>query len=228
MTTLVKVARLHRIDPIGQRMAWGVLALSWAINMVIFSVVTHPRNGGNTGGLATYFVFQLIIGVLSITRFLPFGLTLGLSRRSYFFGLMAFILSGAALSAVILTTLNLMEGATNGWGERLHFFRIHWLLDGPWYRTFLTDFVLVLAAALVGVLIAVIYERVGLVGVVAALGGMAVVVTVLTVGFSWHHSWHFVGTFIKGLTALSLTGWLAALAAAVGVAGYATIRGASV
>jgi hypothetical protein len=230
MKTLANVARLHLVDGRTSTVAlpWAVLALSWAINLVIFSAIVTPAGGGRSGGLATIFVFSLVLGIIVAARFLPFGLTLGLSRRTYYLGLLVFIGAVGVIDAAALTVLNLVESQTHGWGLQLHFFRIPWLLAGPWYWTFLTSLVLLLASFLLGTLFAFIYRRVGLVGLVAFLATVAVLLTGVALLISWQGSWTGVGHFFKHLTALSLTGWLAAFAAALAVASYATIRGTSV
>jgi hypothetical protein len=227
--SLLYVARLPRLDWINTiAVPWGALTLSWAINMVIFASVPSAKGGGHTGGLATLFAFMLAIGAVTTVRFLPFGLTIGLSRRVYYLGIMTFVASTGALYAAILTGLNLLESETNGWGIQLHFFRIPWLLDGPWYRTFLTTFVLLVATFMIGAMLGIVYQRFRLVGLTAFLALVAIVLTVIALVITWNHDWHGFGRFVSGLTALGLTGWLALFVALLGVGEYATIRRATV
>jgi hypothetical protein len=229
MKTLVNVARLPRLDWLNSiAVPWGALTLSWAINMVIFGSIPTQKGGGHTGGLATLFAFMLVIGSVTTVRFLPFGLTVGLSRRVYYLGILTFVVSTGVLYAAILTGLNLVESETDGWGEQLHFFRIPWLLDGPWYRTFLTNVVLLVATFMIGAMLGIVYQRFRLVGLTAFLALVAIALTAVALVITWHHSWHSVRNFISGLTALGLTGWLALFVALLGVAGYATIRRATV
>ena len=56
MTSLVKVARLHLVDRFGYTwLVWGVLTLTFVINLVIFAVVPLTQPSGNfTGALANY------------------------------------------------------------------------------------------------------------------------------------------------------------------------------
>jgi hypothetical protein len=227
--TPLKVARLHLIDWITSvALPWGALTLSWAINLVVFSAITAPKGGGDSGGLATIYAFILVLGITSAGRFLPFGITLGLSRRTYYRGIITLAAVIAAPYAAVLTILNLVEGATSGWGVQLHFFRIPWLLDGPWYRTFLTEFVLMLTVFLLGTLLALGYLKVGLTGVAAFLGIVSVGLMLVALLITWGNGWHGIGNHLEALTALGLTGWLALVAAAFGASGYATIRRLSV
>lgn len=229
MKTLIHVAKLPRLDWINSiAVPWGALTLSWAINMVIFASIPTQKGGGHTGGLATLFAFMLAIGSVTIVRFLPFGLTVGLSRRVYYLGIMTYVALTSALYAAILTALNLLESETDGWSLKLHFFRIPWLLDGPWYRTFLTTFVLLVATFMVGAMLGIVYQRFRLVGLTAFLALVAIALTIVALVITWHHGWHSFGHFVSGLTALGLTGWLALFVAVLGVGEYATIRRATV
>jgi hypothetical protein len=229
MKTLVNVARLPRLDWLNTIVVpWGALTLSWLINLVIFASIPTPKGGGHTGGLATLFAFMLVIGSVTIVRFLPFGLTVGLSRRLYYLGIMTYVAMTSALYAAILTALNLVESETGGWGVHLHFFRIPWLLDGPWYRTFLTTFVLLVATFMIGAMLGIVYQRFRLLGLTAFLALVAIVLTVIALVITWNHDWHGFGHFVSSLTALGLTGWLALFVAVLGVGEYATIRRATV
>jgi predicted lysophospholipase L1 biosynthesis ABC-type transport system permease subunit len=72
---------------------------------------------------------------------LPFGLALGVSRRSYYIGTAVLAVATAVVYGLALTVLNVIEGSTGGWGVSIHVFRVPYLLDGPWYLTWLTSLV---------------------------------------------------------------------------------------
>ena len=54
------------------------------MNVVISALVPPGPHGYYTGGIVTIYVFLLVAGALSMTRSLPFGLMLGVSRRNYY------------------------------------------------------------------------------------------------------------------------------------------------
>ena len=117
MNTLVNVARYHLVD----RLTYAGAALG-DHGLQLPGQPGHRRGaagspeGDYTGGLVTIYVFLLICGVLSMTRSLPFGLMLGVSRRTYYLGT---ALLDAALGVVYglgLTVLQAIERATGGWG----------------------------------------------------------------------------------------------------------------
>ena len=101
----------------------------------------------------------LVLGVLSTNRSLAFGLSLGVSRRSYFVGTASLAVAMAAVYGLALTILQEIERATDGWGMRLHFFRVGYLLSGPWYLTWLTSFVGLTLVFVYGSWFGLVYRR---------------------------------------------------------------------
>lgn len=127
-------------------MAGAIIPATCAMNLPI----VLPRHVGgtepyHTRGLATIYVFLFVAALLSITRALPFGLALGVSVRTYYLGTVALAVTLAFVYGLALTVLEAIEQATGGWGASGRFFRVPWILDGPWYVPWLTSFV-VLAA----------------------------------------------------------------------------------
>jgi hypothetical protein len=103
-----------------------------------------PSNGSArryTGAACITFIFFLIMGFYSLGRILPFGMSFGFSRRSYYLGTALLALGLAAVDGLALTVLQAIERGSGGWGIALHFFRVPYILDGPWYLTWLTSFV---------------------------------------------------------------------------------------
>jgi hypothetical protein len=226
MTSLVKVARLHLVDRFSYTwLVWGVLTLTFVINLAIFAVLPLTQPGGNfTGALVTIYIFMIVIGLQAATRFLPFALTLGVSRRTYYLGTVLLVVALCALYAAILTALWALEGATNGWGLQMHFFRVPWILDGPWYQVLVTNGVLLALVFLFGLWAGLIYRRFGLIGTVvfSALWVIAGVGAVLLV--TWRQWWPAVGSYLSELNILAASGMLALAAVAIAGGGYLTIR----
>jgi hypothetical protein len=63
--------------------------------------------------------------------------------------------------------LQAVERATGGWGLSLHFFRVPWIMDGPWYQTWLTSFVLLVLFFLYGMWYGLVFRRWSMPGLVA-------------------------------------------------------------
>ena len=147
MRTWRDVARYHLVMPwLVVGLPWAIMAFSFVVNLVIFALVPVSHHDvltshgvvqvasashNYTGGVAIVYIFFLTIGVSSIGRSLPFGLALGVSRRSFYTGTAALGVALAVADAVGLTALQAVERATDGWGVGMHFFRVPSILDGP-------------------------------------------------------------------------------------------------
>jgi len=225
MTTLQNVARYHLVDRITYvALPWGTLAFSFLVNLVIASQVAPDVNSYYTGGLLSIYVFLLICGALSMTRSLPFALMLGLSRRSYYLGTALLVVCLGIVYGLALAVLQVIERATEGWGVDMHFFRIPGILDGPWYLTWLTSFVLLVLFFLYGMWYGLVYRRWSLPGLVAFIAAQILVVLAVVVAISMTDSSHAFGDFFSTATASALTGVLAAITVAMGVGGFTTLR----
>jgi hypothetical protein len=238
MSTLVKVARYHLVQPYPYLVVtWGVVAFSFAVNIAIYALVPsdHPAaaagnvtDGRYTGALSSLFIYFMVLGVQSIGRSLPFGLTLGVSRRSYYAGTALLAAALGLTDGLLVTILQAVERATNGWGVQMGFFRVPYLLDGPWYLTWLSSFVGLTLLFVYGMWFGIVYRRWGLLGTIAFIAAQVTVGLAAVLAVTWAHGWTGVGHFFTGLTAAGLTGLLAVLAVALLAGGQATIRRATI
>jgi hypothetical protein len=224
MKTLVNVARYHLADRLTYlALPWAILAFSFLINVVISGRLPNPE-GDYTGGLFTIYGYLLVCGALSMTRALPFGLMLGNSRRGYYLGTALLIVVLGVVWGLGLTVLQAIERATGGWGTGLHFFRVAWIMDGPWYVTWLTSFVLLVLLFWYGMWYGLVYRRWNVIGLVTFIAAQVLVAVAAIVTVSTMHNWAAVGHFFATITAPALIGVLAALTVALGLGGLATIR----
>ena len=230
MRTWRDVARYHLVVPWALLLIpWAILACSFIVNLVIFSrvpVAGAPHN--DTGGVASIYVFFFVIGVSIVGRSLPFGLALGVSRRSYYSGTALLGVAMAVADGLALTALQAIERATGGWGVRMHFFQVPYFLAGPWYLTWLTSFVALALLFVYGMWFGIVYRRWNLFGSVAFIAAQVTVVVVAVLIVTWADAWSGLGHFFTGLTAAGLTGLLAVLAALLLAGGHATIRSITV
>ena len=225
MNTWVKVARFNL-----ERRA-NYLVLPWILPAAFaVGAVTSGRGPGHnaTGYLLSFFISFAVQGWQTIGRSLPFGLMLGASRRSFYSGTALFGMALALVFGLVLTALQAIERATGGWGLSMRFFRVTYLLNGPWYVTWLTSFVGLSALFVYGMWYGIVSTRWGPLGTWAFIAAQALVVTagVVVGNFEHWHVWSAAGE--SHLTALGLTGVVAALAVLLLAGGHATIRRATV
>jgi hypothetical protein len=98
------------------------------INLAIMGLVPVGNGEGRyVGALASIYIIICITGALTTFRSLPFGLALGVSRRSYYIGTAVLAAATAVVYGLALTVLSVIEGSTGGWGVSMHFFRVPYL-----------------------------------------------------------------------------------------------------
>lgn len=226
MMSLSNVVRYHLVQRFNfVLLPLMVLAFVFVVDMVVLALtpVGHSPNR-YVGGLASILVVLFVLGLQSVARSLPFGLTLGLSRRSYFVGtaLLAAALGFVYGLAVVL--LQAIERATGGWGMTMGFFRVPYILQGPWYLTWLTSFVAMTLLFVYGMWFGLVFRRWGLIGVVSFAAGQVTALVIGGVLATWTHAWHDIGHFFAVLSATGLTGLLAGLTLLLLVGGFVTMR----
>ena len=238
MNTWIKVARYqlagrHKFlnwAVLGQHnlltLPWVVLTFGFALGWVIIAAEgTHSSYPSSVGWI---FLVFFVVGVSSVTRALPFGLALGLSRRSYYVGTVLLAVTLAALDGLPLAGLQAIERATGGWGHGIYAFRVPYLLDDSWYVTWLTSFVVLTLVFLYGLWYGLVYRRWNVTGLVVFIGAQ---MTAFAVGFlvvMWTHASTGFHDFFATLTPAGFTGVLAVLAAVLLAGGFATMRRVSV
>jgi hypothetical protein len=225
MNTWIKVARFQLADQTSFTwLPWGILG----VNFAIWYVIAGSFGGGGAqvqsySICAIYLVF-LAVGMLSTFRSLPFALALGVSRRAYYCGTMLLAIGLSAINGLVLALLKVLEEVSDGWGVGLHFFRVTYVLAGPWYLTWLTSLVGLALLFGYGMLYGLVYRRWSVFGLVAFVSLQVVAALTGVILVSRWHDWTSVGHFFTSLSAAGLTGLLAALTVVLLAAGFATAR----
>jgi hypothetical protein len=211
MNTTLKVARYHLTRPL------LLLALPWATLALAFAV--NAARGGDTfrNGVAVIFIMFFIVGVQRIGRWLPFALALGSTRRCFYAGTALLGVSMSVASGLVIAGLQAIERVTAGWGLSITFFQVPDLLHGPWYATWLTASVGLSALFVYGMWYGIVYLRWGTLGVLAFIA----VQVPAALAYSWSGG---VGGRLAGVSALDLTGAIAALTLVFLAGGHPTIR----
>ena len=242
MNRLVKVARYHLVQPWQYLvMPWGILTFSFLVSLIIYATVPADHhtvvtahgsvsvlNSRYTGASSSFFIYFLVLGIQSIGRSLPFGLTLGVSRRTYYTGTALLAVGLSLVNGLMLAILQVIEQATGGWGVQMSFFRIAFVLIGPWYLTWLSALVGLTLLFVYGMWYGIVYRRWGALGTIVFIAAQITGLLGALIIISWAHGWTGVGHFFTGLTAAGLTGLLAVLAVALLAGGHATIRRATI
>lgn len=215
MNTVIKVARYHLAQQ-------PVLLVTLPLATLAFVFAIDAARGGNLykDGLFTICIYFFAVGVQRIGRWLPFGLALGATRRSFYAGTALLGVSISLVYGLVIAGLQAIERATGGWGLSITFFRVPHLLNGPWYVTWLTSFVGLSALFVYGMWYGIVNRRWGMLGLLAFLAVQVLVALAITLAYPWFG----LGGHLASLSALDLTGATAALIVVFLAGGHATIR----
>ena len=225
---VIRVARLHLVAwPYAMMWPWGILALSFLVNLAIFGSVDDAQ-GSWTGGLMSIYVVQLIGNLQLFTRGVPFAMGMSVTRRAYYFGTWLCTLLESFLFGAVLVVLRLVEDATNGWGVSLEYFGLGYLRSDNLLLQWLVYVVPFLLVASVGASIGLLMARWGYNGLLTLIAGLIVLSGLAVVVISRLGRWGAIGDWVTGQsTAALFAGWPLPVAVVLGLLGYAVIRRAT-
>lgn len=227
MSTLVKVTRLHLVDRMSMTwLPWAILAFTFAVNVVIFSLVPLSEDTGQhyTGAILSIYSFLTVMGAQAITKFLPFALELGVSRRTYYLGTALTVGVLALLYSVLLTVLWWVEGLTDGWGLKMNFFRVPGLLENNVVQVFLVGVVFMVLFFMAGMWCGLVFARWRTVGLVVLAASVVVIVLAAVWLITKQEWWSAVGRFFADTSIYGWIGIVAAVSVVLSLGGYGTIR----
>jgi hypothetical protein len=226
MSTSINVIRYHLIQRFNYLiLPWAILVFVFGVDAVILAFTPAGHDSHRyVGGLASLFVMVFVLGIQSVARALPFGLSLGLSRSSYYRGTALLAVGLAAVAGVVTTVGQAIERSTGGWGMNMGFFRVPYILNGSWYTTWLVSFVILTLLFTYGMWFGLIYRRGNLLGLATFVAAQVTVLVIGALAATWTHAWHDIGHFFTALSAPGLAGVLAALTVVLLAGGFSTLR----
>ena len=222
MNRALAVTRMHLIDHVTLwALPTGILFSALAINVAVWSVVA--RDGRHTGGMASIYVFLLVVGALAVVRGLPFAMSLGSSRRAFTEGT---LITGGVLGVAFGTlcvALQLIEHATDGWGLHGNFFWFSWF-GTSWALNWLLFVISLVAAFMIGGLAGSVVGRFQMWTVIVGGPLFILVGGGLVVLVSWQRWWGDIWGWFADLTPATTTLWCAVLALACAAGSWAVLR----
>jgi hypothetical protein len=217
MDHVLKAARLHLIHPLViLGIPWVVVAISFAINVAIWSLTpAGEQNGGFTGGVLALYITVLVVYVQAVTQLLPFAMGISVSRRTFYLGTGLMVVVQSLFYGIALSILVAVENATGGWGSGLDYWAPGpFEVDNPFLQV-LTSGVPMLAFAFVGVGIGIVQKRWGQAGTWGLIVGSMLVFGGLAILISWLDAWGAVGSWFADQSLLTLTVGLPAVIALI-------------
>ncbi len=219
MTHVLKVLRLHLVPgPPAYLWPWLILAISFVVNLVIFSLTDIPTEDRSTGGLGSIYGVMLFATMAVCTQIFPFALGLGTTRRAFVAGTSLFLLGHALLAGLVLTALAAAEQATTGWGVHMRFFTPGFVDQESVGAQFAVYAVPFLALSMLGMVLGTVLKRWGQQGMyVLSIGTFLLVGGAMAV-IGWRDWWPPVLDFFTDTDAVTLLAGYPLLVALAAVA----------
>lgn len=229
--------RLHAANPWPTLIIpWLVFAAVFGLNLLIWYIVTVAVGGKQNldadafdynGGVTWVLVFLLVMAVQAMSLTFRFALGVGMTRRDYYIGTLAYLAMLASLYAFGIAALAQVERLTDGWGLGGRFFAPWLLADLPAWQVWYLNAVVGLLLAMLGAVAATVWVRWKALGLYGFFG----VVALLGVGVGWlmtvSRSWGSLGVYLSTHEPVLIATWTLPVSAACAGAGYLLLRRAT-
>jgi hypothetical protein len=206
---------------------WAIVLSSFAINAIIGFLL-----GGNvtiyTGGLASIYLFMLVLGYMTLNDSFPFALGFSVRRTDYFLGTLVMVIGVGVISAILLTLLSLVEVLTGNWGISLHFFHLPYVADGPFIAQFWVYFVAMIHFYMLGFVQASIYQRFGRAGLITFYLIVALLASIVTLLCAYYDWWPAIFLWFVQYSAFELASWIVLPTVVYMLASYLLLRKATI
>lgn len=234
---LWNAVRLHAANP------WPTLIIPWLVfagvfglNLAIWYIVTIAAGGSQNldadafdynGGVTWVLVFLLVMAVQAMSLTFRFALGIGMTRRDYYVGTVAYLAALAAMYAAGIAVLAQVERLTDGWGLGGRFFAPWFLADLPVWQLWYLNAVVGLLFAMIGAVAATVWVRWKAVGIYVFF----FLAAVLLIGVAWlmgvTESWAPLGRYLTTHEPALIVTWTLPVAALCAGIGYLLLRRAT-
>jgi hypothetical protein len=205
---------------------WGMVACSFAINLVTFAAIGgRPDGAVATGGVAALYGVAAGMAAVSVTQIFPYALGMSVTRGEFYLAWSLLAVAQSVAYALVLYLLHAVERATDGWGVAMLFFGPPFVATSNPLLQILVYAVPMLLVTFFGIAFGAVHLRWGTPGVFAAMAlailGFGLLVALIT----WTERWSaIVHWLLHQAPATLLAGWSMLGVAALACAGYTLIR----
>ncbi len=183
---------------------WIIVGGNFLINLLTTSAIHGEKTTVVTGGMASIFIYFMIIGLIILHQTFPFALGLSVRRTDYFWGTAAVAGAASLVSAVIIVLMSAIEGQIGGWFQSFYFFRLNFISDHGLASELWFYFALFLHLFFSGFLISCLYRKMGGTKATVVLGLLFIVFTVFTLMATYNGWWADILKAIVDLGAIRI------------------------
>jgi hypothetical protein len=215
---------------------WMILGFIFLVNLAIWVIINAATSGNDaadarkgltySGSSFYIFIYMMVLAIQAFSITFRFALGFGVTRRDYWLGSALTFVILAAMFAVGITILSVIETATHGWGLGGRMFSAVYFGD-VWWQRLLVFFFGLLFFLFIGSLFAAVWVRWKANGMIVLFGGIGVIVLGLVALATLTGSWMSFADVFAGATPLSIASWLLAPAAVAAGAGFLILRRAT-
>ncbi|QGQ99603.1 hypothetical protein EHS13_34445 [Paenibacillus psychroresistens] len=226
MISIINVWKMHLRDKKSWfMMPWMIMMSSFLVNLVI-SFFTEDLY---TGGLASFYIFVFVAGIITVTQTFPFAIGFSVRRIDFLLGTGLTVTLASIVNAVGLVLLAVAEHSWfNSWGTELHFFHIQYWSDGAVWEQLWISFMTLLQFFFLGFVTACIHRRFGRTGMYVFYIGFSVLFTILSFLCTSNNWWKPIFNWLGDQTAFDYSLWMIPLLACYGIIAYLLLRRATV
>ncbi|GAA2243101.1 hypothetical protein N1031_14165 [Herbiconiux moechotypicola] len=232
------VARLHLINRLSVfGVPWMILGFIFLINLAIWWIIStaggpdvdmgEVSDGLQWSGASFYiFVYMMVLAIQAVALTFPFALGYSTTRRDFWLGsALAFVVL-SVLYAAALTVLAVIEEATNGWGFGGRMFTVLYFggEGAPWYLRFGLFLAIFLFFFFIGAVIATIYQRWRVNGMLVFFGALALLLVGSAALVTLAEAWPSVGAWFVATGATGVVAWSLVPTALSALLGYVILR----
>lgn len=211
MNPILSVAKIHlRSKANWLYIPFAILIFSFLVNLLIGSAV-NSKEELKTGGIASIYIYLLIMGMVTIRDTFAFSVSFGVKRTDYFWGTLLHVVFVSGLSALLLNLLAILEQMTDHWSINLHFFHLPYLNDGAPWQQWLIAFSLFLHVFYTGFVVASIFRRLGKLGGTILFFIILIVPSLFSIFASVYGWWGPIFEWFMQHSAFNLALWLMAI-----------------
>lgn len=208
---------------------WGMMAVTFGINLLSFMANYDPGDGvTTTGGVASLYGIAIGMAAVSVTQIFPYALGMSVTRREFYLAWSLLAVVQSVAYALVLCLLRAVEQAAGYWGMGMRYFSLPFMDDANPVLLLLGYAVPMLVVTHLGILLGTLYLRWGTTGVLASLTLTITALGLTAALITWTRQWNAIGQWLldQPSTAL-LASWPVLVAAAFAVGGYSLIRRAT-
>ncbi|WNS76663.1 hypothetical protein RRV45_06660 [Bacillus sp. DTU_2020_1000418_1_SI_GHA_SEK_038] len=202
------VVKMHSRD----KWAWffipNIILFSVFLLNFIVSLLISSDEKMYTGGVSYIFFYMLVMGIIIVVQTYPYAIGMSIRRTDYFFGTVVMGVAVNILYGIMLVLLAAIENATNGWGERVHFFHFPYLNDGTLLEQLIVYIILLINLFCIGLLISSTARRFGAKGLVIAIISLLLISSVAALFVTYYGVWMDIFQWFVQFTAVQIAYWL--------------------